>query len=68
MPRRGHRPRPASSVPSPCTAVCRIDKESRLCVGCLRSMDEIRDWSIMTDEQKTEVLTLIDSRRHDAAA
>ena len=40
MPRR---PAPATpaAIESPCIDVCVIDPQSRLCKGCLRSIDEI---------------------------
>lgn len=41
------------TVESPCTKVCRI--EHSVCVGCKRTIDEIRHWSIMTQQQQTEL-------------
>jgi predicted Fe-S protein YdhL (DUF1289 family) len=38
------------TVPSPCIKVCRI--EDGLCVGCKRTLDEIRDWMIMSDYEQ----------------
>lgn len=32
-------------VPSPCVAVCRMDALTGLCLGCWRTLDEIRAWS-----------------------
>ncbi|KAA5606723.1 DUF1289 domain-containing protein [Roseospira marina] len=43
------------SVPSPCVSVCRLDADTRLCTGCGRHIDEIRDWSRMTDDAKRAV-------------
>jgi predicted Fe-S protein YdhL (DUF1289 family) len=45
-----------SSVPSPCIAVCQMDAENRHCIGCHRTIDEIRDWIIMTAGEKQAVL------------
>jgi predicted Fe-S protein YdhL (DUF1289 family) len=45
-----------SSVPSPCIAVCQMDQDNRYCIGCRRSLDEIRDWIIMGPEEKQAVL------------
>lgn len=33
------------AAPSPCIQVCRIDPVRGLCIGCLRSPDEIAAWS-----------------------
>ena len=52
-----------SSVPSPCIAVCQVDPASNLCIGCRRHVDEIRDWPIMTAEQKLAVLAALAARR-----
>ena len=52
------------SVPSPCLSVCRFDGEP-FCRGCHRNADEIRDWMIMTREQKLEVLEKLELRRRE---
>lgn len=52
-----------TSVASPCIAVCQIDPASSLCIGCQRHIDEIRDWPIMTAEQKLAVLAALPGRR-----
>ena len=31
---------------SPCIGVCSIDPKSNLCLGCLRSSDEIAIWPV----------------------
>jgi predicted Fe-S protein YdhL (DUF1289 family) len=48
-------PAPASNVPSPCVNVCRMDPQSGLCEGCLRTLDEIAGWSKMPDAEKRQV-------------
>lgn len=40
------------SVESPCISVCRMDGASKLCEGCLRTLDEIACWGGMTDPEK----------------
>ena len=49
-------------VPSPCISICRIDADSGLCVGCLRSIDEIIAWGRQTDNEKRGVWRLITQR------
>jgi predicted Fe-S protein YdhL (DUF1289 family) len=44
-------------VPSPCISVCRIDESNGLCVGCLRTLDEIAAWSVLSDAERREVWT-----------
>jgi len=50
---RNRRPS-VGSTPSPCVKVCRI--EDRYCAGCLRTVDEIRDWMIMSDYEQKKLL------------
>lgn len=40
---------------SPCKRVCRLDEDG-MCVGCFRNLDEIASWSIMSKEEKLDVL------------
>ena len=52
-----------SSVPSPCIAVCQIDQVRGHCLGCYRTLDEIRDWPILPREEKLTVLEACETRR-----
>ena len=48
--------------PSPCIQICQIDKAQKLCTGCKLSIDEIRDWMIMTADEKRSVLAALNDR------
>jgi hypothetical protein len=37
---------------SPCKRVCVIHPDSRLCIGCLRTAEEIAAWPGMTQEER----------------
>ncbi len=52
----------ADNLPSPCISVCRMDAQSGLCEGCLRTLDEIARWSTLPDAGKREVWALIGRR------
>ena len=52
-----------TSVASPCNAVCQMDDLTQLCIGCHRSIDEIRDWVIMNRDEKCDLLSTIEQRR-----
>jgi uncharacterized protein len=39
-------------VPSPCISVCRMDAATGLCEGCFRTLDEIADWGMASDDAK----------------
>ena len=41
--------------PSPCISVCKIDPDSNLCYGCLRTLEEIGAWANSDYEDKRAV-------------
>jgi predicted Fe-S protein YdhL (DUF1289 family) len=47
---------------SPCTKVCTIHPEARLCVGCLRTIDEITAWSRMTEADRQAIMATLPTR------
>jgi predicted Fe-S protein YdhL (DUF1289 family) len=49
-------------VGSPCIDVCRLNPQTGLCEGCLRTRDEIRAWRTMSDHEKLQVLDGIAAR------
>jgi predicted Fe-S protein YdhL (DUF1289 family) len=53
----------SARVPSPCISVCRIDEASGLCVGCLRTLDEIAAWGALGDDARRRVWQAIALRR-----
>lgn len=62
------------AVPSPCISICKMDPaagspEDRaaggLCVGCLRTLDEIVEWGMASDERKHAILAIVNRRSSD---
>jgi predicted Fe-S protein YdhL (DUF1289 family) len=49
-------------VASPCVKLCVVHPEARLCVGCLRSIDEISGWSRMSHGERAVVIADLPSR------
>jgi len=49
-------------VASPCTKVCMIHPEARICVGCHRTADEIMHWVAMGAEACTAVTEELPAR------
>ena len=47
---------------SPCIGVCRIDRGSGFCVGCLRTREEIRDWKRAGKAEKRLILARLETR------
>ena len=52
----------AEKLPSPCISVCTMNLANGLCRGCLRTLDEIADWSTMSDADKRAVWGRIEAR------
>jgi len=53
----------ASGPPSPCISVCQIDPATGWCLGCRRTIDEIRDWIISTPEERQCILDQLPGRK-----
>jgi predicted Fe-S protein YdhL (DUF1289 family) len=49
-------------VQSPCVKICVIHPGERLCVGCLRSIDEIAQWSRLSPEERTRIMADLPAR------
>jgi uncharacterized protein len=53
----------ASGPPSPCISVCQMDDVTGWCLGCKRTIDEIREWMIMPPDERQRVLDALPRRR-----
>ena len=53
---------PRERPPSPCINVCRLD-DNGLCVGCLRTGEEIGRWMAMTASEQWQLLAVLAERR-----
>ncbi|GEM_PF-515112 len=51
-------PPPFRAVLTPCIGVCTLDPTG-FCDGCLRTTDEICDWSGMNDEQRLHIMNVV---------
>lgn len=49
-------------IQSPCIKLCVVHPEARICTGCYRSIDEIRDWSKMTSEERAGIMDALPDR------
>ncbi len=49
-------------IESPCIKVCVIHPEARLCTGCLRSIDEITQWSRLSVEARRAIMSELPTR------
>ncbi|WP_178119007.1 DUF1289 domain-containing protein [Pseudomonas akapageensis] len=53
------------AVPSPCISLCRLDEE-KICRGCFRHVEDIRQWRSADDEQRREICRNARQRRQAA--
>lgn len=52
----------AAAVASPCVSICRMDPTTGLCEGCLRTIDEIAQWSSLSEDGKRAILAQLPAR------
>ena len=50
---------------SHCIGVCSIDPKSNLCLGCLRSSEEIAFWPLIDNQKALEIMKEIKNRSHN---
>ncbi len=53
---------PVPGVASPCIGVCRLGDDD-ICEGCLRTLDEIAEWSSVGDDRRRAILDAVEARR-----
>jgi uncharacterized protein len=53
---------------SPCLGICLMDPTTRMCRGCLRTIDEIRGWYEASAADKRAILDRLEVRRAAAEA
>ncbi len=51
-----------AEVESPCVRLCTIHPTERICIGCLRSIDEITEWSRMAPETRRAIMADLPAR------
>ncbi|MEZ5751304.1 MAG: DUF1289 domain-containing protein [Paracoccaceae bacterium] len=50
-------------IESPCVKICVVHPATRLCTGCLRTIDEIAGWSRMTPDARRAVMAELPARQ-----
>lgn len=50
------------AVPSPCISLCRLD-EQKVCLGCFRHVEDIREWRSADDERRRVICTEAQRRK-----
>ena len=54
-------PRPPRVI-SPCIGICTIERNSRHCIGCKRTIEEIGRWMSMDDAERRRVIDDLPTR------
>jgi predicted Fe-S protein YdhL (DUF1289 family) len=47
---------------TPCILVCSIDINTGYCFGCGRTRGEIGEWTLFSDEQRSEIMSALPAR------
>lgn len=53
----------AAPIMSPCRSICKMSAATGLCVGCMRTLDEIAAWGEMSHAQRAAVMREITQRK-----
>lgn len=53
---------------SPCVGICLMDPRTRMCRGCLRTVEEIARWYEATPAEKREIIARLAVRRAQGSA
>ena len=51
------------AVTTPCVKVCVVDGDSGLCLGCLRTLQEIASWAGLPEEARTAIMAQLPGRK-----
>ncbi|MDO8883854.1 MAG: DUF1289 domain-containing protein [Pseudotabrizicola sp.] len=51
-----------AEIESPCVKLCVVHPEARICIGCLRSIDEITMWSRLSPDSRSAIMADLPSR------
>lgn len=52
-------------IESPCIRNCCLD-DNDICMGCFRTLDEIKAWLLLTDREKRVVLNKCQQRKTES--
>lgn len=58
----------AERIPSPCRRQCTLDEDSLRCIGCLRTLAEIKAWRGMSPADQRALLAVLEERRRPLPA
>jgi uncharacterized protein len=44
------------AVESPCIGVCKFDEKTDLCIGCMRTKDECKQWKKLKSKAQLKII------------
>ncbi|NQY81929.1 MAG: DUF1289 domain-containing protein [Alphaproteobacteria bacterium] len=50
-------------LPSPCKGICCFDADKQFCIGCLRTLEQIRDWPDLDNTGRLAILGELKTKR-----
>ncbi|MGF1562236.1 MAG: DUF1289 domain-containing protein [Geminicoccaceae bacterium] len=53
----------APAIPSPCIGICKLERDTGLCSGCLRTIEEIAGWSGYSEAERLHIVNALRHRR-----
>lgn len=56
------------AIESPCIGICQIEKATRLCIGCARTLHEIAGWVQFGDGERKRIMAELPARRAEGGA
>ncbi len=51
-----------AEIASPCVKLCAIHPSANICTGCYRTVDEITQWSSLSDDKRAELMQELPDR------
>jgi len=69
MPKVGSDPemnRSVLDILSPCIGICRLDRDTRFCLGCFRTAREVAEWTTADNRRRLQILAELKLRRRAA--
>lgn len=54
---------PPAPIKTPCVKVCVVDGESGLCLGCFRTLQEVANWSRLSEAERDRIMAELHARR-----
>ncbi len=52
-----------NEIQSPCIGVCTVDDSTGMCLGCYRTVDEIKGWWDMNPKDQKNLLIALEERQ-----